>query len=857
MLVNLQHIDTNCFQILNSVKASSSAGVSVSPADRRVEPIKHRRGRQVLDSPSGDVKKFKRVYKQRTRPFQESSSNPNDFVERSDGIIGNKRGLGVKLTPRSGIGVVEKTQARCSTKWLRYGGCIPAILEALERVADLDEALRPWEESLSNKERTIILKEQLSWERALEIFEWFKRKGCYELNVIHYNIMLRILGKAQRWSLVESLWDEMGRRGILPINSTYGTLIDVYSKGGLGDQALRWLELMNKQGMEPDEVTMGIVVQMYKKAGQFEKAEQFFKKWHSGRPSLIEGRNNKATVPATINGNSQGPFCLSSYTYNTLIDTFGKAGQLKEASQTFAQMLRDGIVPNTVTFNTMMHVCGNNGQLDEVTKLMKKMEELHCPPDTRTYNILISLHAKHDDIKMAAEYFAKMKEVSIEPDLVSFRTLLYAFSIRRMVSEAESLILEMDERGLQVDEFTQSALTRMYIEADMLDKAWLWFKRFHLEGNNMSSECYAANIDAFGERGHVSEAERAFMSCLEGRKPSVLEFNVMIKAYGLNKKYDRACQLFDSMDKYDVLPDKCSYNSLIQMLANADLPQLAVFYVREMQKAELVTDCIPYCAVISSFVKLGNLEMAEGVYREMVGFDVPPDVVVFGVLINAFAETGSVAEALRYFDKMRESGIPMNPVICNSLIKLYTKVGYLKAAEETYRMLESFETGPNVYSSNCMIDLYSKQSMAKQSEYIFETLRKKGDANEFSYAMMLCMYKRLGRSGEAIQIAKQMRELNLVSDLLSYNHVLELYASDGRFKEAVEAFKEMINSSVQPDNSTFKSLGVVLMKCGVPHQAVGNLELTRKKNALSGLQAWLSTLSSVVFVDYSETDDDA
>lgn len=82
------------------------------------------------------------------------------------------------------------------------------------------------------------MKEQTRWERAVVIFEWFKSKECYELNVIHYNIMLRILGKARKWRYVQSLWEEIIRKGIKPINSKYGTLIDVYNKGGLKVHAL-------------------------------------------------------------------------------------------------------------------------------------------------------------------------------------------------------------------------------------------------------------------------------------------------------------------------------------------------------------------------------------------------------------------------------------------------------------------------------------------------------------------------------------------------------------------------------------------------------------------------------------------
>lgn len=817
MFVKLQNLDTSSFHKLYPIQTPvTSVPISVSPQVNTFEhqPIKKRH--LILENSDG---------------FGKTGSRTNGKPIKSD-VASNARHVFVKMSDRNKAGDREngkfKDRERVQTKWARYGDCIAAMLEALERVEDVDEALRPWRETLSKKARTIILKEQTYWKRSLEIFEWFKMRGCYEVNAIHYNVMLRSLGKARIWNEVERLWDEMGRRGITPLNSTYGTLIDVYTKGGHREKALNWFVLMQKQGMEPDEVTMGVVVHMYKKAGEFRKAEHFFKKWSVH-------------------------ICQNSHTYNTLIDTYGKSGQIQEASETFAWMLREGIAPTTVTFNTMIHIFGNHGKLGEVASLMQMMDQFGCLPDTRTYNILISLHTRHDNIELAADYFKKMKEAALEPDHVSYRTLLYAFSIRHMVPEAEELVSEMDNKGFEIDEFTQSALTRMYIEANMLNKSWVWFNRFHVEGN-MTSECYSATIDAFGERGHILEAEKVFRCCQEKNNPTVLEFNVMIKAYGLNKRYDQACQLFDSMEgQHGVVPDKISYNSFIQMLANAELPHIARSYLRKMQEAIVVNDCIPYCAVISSYIRLNQLEEAVAVFREMIASNVHPDVIVYGVLINAFADVGNVNEALGYVNAMREMGLPMNDVIYNSLIKLYTKVGCLKEAEEAYRMLLLSEMGAEVYSSNCMIDLYSERSMVVQAEEIFENLRVKGKANEFSYAMMLCMYRKLERIEDGIQVAEKMKELGLLTNLLSYNHVLGLYAADGRFKEAIKTFKEMLKSGVQPDGSTLRSIGVVLVKRGVPKKTVNNLEVMWRKDHHNGLKEWTDTLYSM---DVKADDDD-
>lgn len=75
-----------------------------------------------------------------------------------------------------------------------------------------------------------------------------------------------------------------------------------------------------------------------------------------------------------------------------------------------------------------------------------------------------------------------MKEACLQPDIVSYRTLLYAYLISHIVSEAEELIAEMDRKDLEIDEYTQSALTQMNIEAGLLEKSLSWFRRFILQG---------------------------------------------------------------------------------------------------------------------------------------------------------------------------------------------------------------------------------------------------------------------------------------------------------------------------------------------------------------------------------------
>jgi pentatricopeptide repeat protein len=712
------------------------------------------------------------------------------------------------------------------SNWLHYGGSLPAVLEALECVQDVGEALWPWKDRLSNRERTIILKEQKDWRRAVEIFDWFRREKGHEVNVIHYNVVLYTVGWARRWDLVLLLWHEMHSYGVAPDNSTYGTLIDVCCKGGREKAAFIWLGDMCKRGLIPDEVTMSTVLQAHKKAGEFERAERFFKRWSLDHSMMKEGQPR-----------------YSLNTYNTLIDTYGKSGQLEKVSGTFDQMLREGVAPNVVTFNTMIHVSGKHHRMEQVASLVSMMEEFQCFPDTRTYNILISLYRENNDVNAAENCFRKMKAENLAPDVVSYRTLLYGYSIRGMVTKAEALLKEMDERGFSIDEYTQTALTRMYVNAGLLEKAWCWFDKFHYR---MNSECFSANIDAFGEERYVVLAEKAFICCLKRKMLSVSVCNVMIKAYGLVEKLDEACEIADGMEMHGILPDYLTYSSVIQLLSTAKLPKKAVYYLRKMQTAKLLSDCIPYPVVISSFAKNGDISMVECLFNEMITSGIRADAFVYSIIIDAYAEVGNVRKAAAYFGLMKKYGLSENHIVCNSLIKLYTKAGYLAEARETYKLLRSLNGGASLYASNCMIDLYSDYCMVKEAREVFENLKVEGSANEFSHAMMVCLYKKVGRFDEAHRICKEMQCSGLLTQALSYNSVIQMYVSGGRMDEAFKIFKKMLVSKIPTNDATFKALKVILVKGGTTKTQLKKLELLRTNNTHDCLYQWYLALSSSV-----------
>lgn len=810
------------------------------------------------------------------------SQNVNDIVNsraQRQNFRGHRVSVGFKLQCHSKALVLPTKVSLVNGKKKRYGGVLPSILRSLESENDVEKALKSFGENLSPKEQTVILKEQKSWERVLRVFEWFKSQKEYVPNVIHYNVVLRVLGRAQRWDDLRLCWIEMAKKGVLPTNNTYSMLVDVYGKAGLVKEALLWIKHMKLRGLFPDEVTMNTVVRALKNAEEFDRADKFYKDWCSGRIELDDldldsmgdsvigsvsepisfkhflstelfktgGRVPTSKIMTSLDTENciQKPRLTS--TYNSLIDLYGKAGRLNDAANVFGEMMKCGVAMDVITFNTMIFTCGSHGHLLEAEALLTKMEERGISPDTRTYNIFLSLYADVGDIDAALNCYRKIREVGLYPDIVSHRTVLHVLCERNMVRDVEIVIEEMEKSGVSINEHSLPGIIKMYINEGRLDRAKLFYEKCQLN-RGISSKTCAAIIDAYAEKGLWSEAEVLFYRKGDtvGQTKDIVEYNVMIKAYGKAKLYDKAFSLFRGMKKHGTWPDECTYNSLIQMFSGGDLVDQARDLLTEMRETALKPQSLTFSALIACYARLGRLSDAVDVYQDLVKSGTMPNEFVYGSLINGFAETGRVEEALKYFHHMEESGISANQIVLTSLIKAYGKAGSRDGAEMLYERLKDFDGGPDVVASNSMINLYADLGMVSEAKLIFENLRAKGWADEIAFATMMYLYKSMGMLDEAIDVAEEMKQSGLIRDCASFNKVMSCYAINGQLRECGELLHEMVTRKLLLDSGTCNVLFTVLRKAGFPIEAVTQLELSYQEGKPYSRQAIITSVFSVV-----------
>jgi len=758
---------------------------------------------------------------------------------------------------------------------------LTSVLKLLEISNDVEDTLDSFGEKFSPKEITMILKNLRDWEIVVRVFKWFRSQNNYVHNVIHYNVVLRALGRAKQWDQLRLCWIEMAKNDVLPTNNTYSMLVDCYGKGGLGKEALLWIKHMMVRGFFPDEVTMSTVVKVLKDVGEFDRADRFYKNWCGGKVDLDDLDFDSSDCATTNGSRSSVPISFKQFlstelfktgggirdsnmlsmdmeiapskprlstTYNTLIDLYGKAGRLKDAADVFADMMKSGVEMDTCTFNTLIFISGSHGNLLEAESLLVKMEEKGISSNTRTYNIFLSLYATAGSIDAALSYYRRIREVGLFPDAVTYRALLGALCTENMVQAVESVIDEMEKTSVSVDEHSLPGIVKMYINEGDLDKANDLLQKFQMYREPSSIIC-AAIIDAFAEKGLWAEAENIFYRKRDKARQArdIVEFNVMIKAYGKANHYDKAVLLFEEMKNQGISPIDSTYNSIIQMLSGADLVDQARDLTVEMQEMGFKPHCQTFSAVIGCYARLGQLSDAVIVYQEMISAGVKPNEVVYGAIINGFAEHGSPDEALQYFHLMQESGLSANLVVLTTLLKSYSKAGNLEGVKSIYKHMQNMEGGLDSVARNSMITAFAELGLVSEAKLTFEKLKETGQTDSTSYGIMMYVYKDIGMLDEAIKIAEEMKISGLLRDCISYNKVLTCYAVNRQFHECGELLHEMmVSKKLLPDDGTLKVLFTILKKAGFPIEAAEQLELCYQEGKPYASQATYTALYSLL-----------
>jgi pentatricopeptide repeat protein len=354
---------------------------------------------------------------------------------------------------------------------------------------DVVEVLRALGNRILEQDAVIILNNTVNPEAALFALRYFQQRLKPTREVILYNVTLKVLRKCRDMDRAEKLLDEMLERGVKPDNVTFSTLITCARICSVPNRAVEWFEKMSSFGCVPDDVTYSAMIDAYGRAGNVEMALSLYDRARTEKWRIDPVTFSTLIKMYGVSGNFDG--CLNVYEemkalgakpnlviYNTLLDAMGRAKRPWQAKIIYKEMTNNGFSPNWGTYASLLRAFAKARYSEDALSVYKEMKEKGLELNVILYNTLLAMCADVGYADEAFEIFEHMKNSETsKPDSWSFSSLITIYSCSGKVSEAEAMLNEMLEAGLEPNIFVLTSLIQCYGKSQRTDDVVRTFQR--------------------------------------------------------------------------------------------------------------------------------------------------------------------------------------------------------------------------------------------------------------------------------------------------------------------------------------------------------------------------------------------
>ncbi|XP_012575444.1 putative pentatricopeptide repeat-containing protein At1g53330 [Cicer arietinum] len=335
-----------------------------------------------------------------------------------------------------------------------------------------------------------------------------------------------------------------------------------------------------------------------------------------------------------------------------VIDFYARARLPSRAIQTFLSIPSFRCTPTLKSFNSLLNALLTCRQFQTITRVASLLNEFG-PPNPCTYNILIRSCFLQGHADRALKLFDEMCSCGVLPDAVTFGTLIHglcknsmmhkAFEMKKLMIEdfklkpcvsvytnlikgvceigeldwAFTIKDEMDRNKLRSDAVVYNTLINALFKAGRKEESLRVLEEMKESGCNWNSVTCNVMIGEFCREKNFKEAYR-ILDGVEGVKPDVFGYNVVIGCLCREGKWNEANDLFQDMLRRKCVPDVVTYRTLFDGICRWMQFQEAAFVLDEM----LFKGYVPHSRSLNEFVgglcREGNFELLSTVLSGLV-----------------------------------------------------------------------------------------------------------------------------------------------------------------------------------------------------------------------------------------------
>ncbi|KAF4372695.1 hypothetical protein F8388_000862 [Cannabis sativa] len=438
-----------------------------------------------------------------------------------------------------------------------------------------------------------------------------------------------------------------------------------------------------------------------------------------------------------------------TFLWNSIIKAHFSNGGCSDSLNLFFQMRVAGFVPNHFTLPMVVASCADLCLHSLVLK-----NGIGCSEVVKS--LLLSMYSKCGTPLEAYFLFSEV----MSKDLLSWMSVISVYSRFGLMDECLSLFWEMQIAGIVPDEIVISCIFHGFGNSLCVYSG----KAFHglsIRRNYLFGEIvHNAMLFMYCKFGLLNLAEKLFRGRLEWTKESC---NSMISGY---YKIGHNAKCIDLFREMQCLGIEANSESLVTVISSCC--QLGATHLGRSLHCYSIKSSIDKTISVSNslidmYGKNSHLTIAWRIF-----FRAQRDIVTWNTMISSYIHNANFAEAIALFDEMLSENLNPNSATLVMVLSACSHLASLEKGEKVHLYIMERGLEINVSLATALVDMYAKCGKLEQSRELFDSMREK--------------------------------------DVVSWNVMISSYGMHGHAKSAIDIFRDMEHSHVQPNQLTFLAL---------------------------------------------------
>ncbi|KAL5981493.1 hypothetical protein ACLOJK_015555 [Asimina triloba] len=507
---------------------------------------------------------------------------------------------------------------------------------------------------------------------------------------------------------------------------------------------------------------------------------------HNGRLSNTHFSNSLSSSFRSISGIARNPFdrcpqrsahCEHSadvvdeisersiISWTAKISRFCRSGREDEAVGCFKSMLLHGGRPNYITLLSVIRAIAGIRVENLTYGIHGFLIKLGFEAELSVVTALLGIYSFHG-ILNAEKVFA----LAPEKDLISWSAMVAAYSKNGHFLKAIETFRKMQHFGIEPNNVSIVSVLNASADLGSLKAG----KQIHgfLIVKEFSSDTNVQNslMDMYNKCGEVGTSILVFY--LIG-SVDLVSWNTIISGCAENRHPRKALAMFSSMQSSGVAPDDTTVRSALS--ACSQIGELAIgLAMHTLILKDGLLKFVPVgTALLKMYADFGEVLTSKALFDGLCH----RDVVARSAMVSVFARAGHPHCAVEMFKQMQVAEEKPNQVTLVGLLQACSSMGNQDHGKSIHAYALKFGSSHNVFLTSALIDFYCKFGRLREGKALFDQIPNK--------------------------------------DLVCWGSMINGYAMNGCGTMALNAFGEMLQYGVQPNDIVFISLLSACSHCGL------------------------------------------